>query len=52
MAIAHRLSTAEAADVVLIVDSGRIVEVGPAVEPAHAGGPYSRLHAAWMAQHS
>ncbi|WP_432572173.1 ABC transporter ATP-binding protein [Kineococcus sp. SYSU DK005] len=52
VAIAHRLSTAEAADTVVVVDSGRVVEVGPAVELAHAGGPYSRLHAAWTAQHA
>ncbi|WP_369068341.1 ABC transporter ATP-binding protein [Kineococcus terrestris] len=52
VAIAHRLSTAEAADTVVVVDSGRVVEVGPAAELAHAGGPYSRLHAAWTAQHS
>ncbi len=50
VAIAHRLSTAEAADVVVVVDAGRVVEVGPAVELADAGGPYSRLHAAWTAQ--
>ncbi|ABS05824.1 ABC-type multidrug transport system fused ATPase/permease subunit [Kineococcus radiotolerans] len=52
VAIAHRLSTAEAADTVVVVDSGRVVEVGPAAELAHAGGPYSRLHAAWTAQHA
>ncbi|GAA0287386.1 ABC transporter transmembrane domain-containing protein [Kineococcus aurantiacus] len=52
VAIAHRLSTAEAADTVVVVDSGRVVEVGPAVDLAYAGGPYSRLHAAWTAQHS
>jgi len=51
IAIAHRLSTAEAADVVVVVDAGRVVEVGSAAELAHAGGPYSRLHAAWTAQH-
>jgi len=51
IAIAHRLSTAEAADVVVVVDAGRVVEVGAATELAHAGGPYSRLHAAWTAQH-
>ncbi|MBC3762069.1 ABC transporter ATP-binding protein [Quadrisphaera oryzae] len=51
VAIAHRLSTAEAADAVVVVDAGRVVEVGPASELAHAGGPYSRLHAAWTAQH-
>ncbi|WP_432565127.1 ABC transporter ATP-binding protein [Kineococcus sp. SYSU DK003] len=52
VAIAHRLSTAEAADTVVVVDAGRVVEVGPAERLAHAGGPYSRLHAAWTAQHS
>ncbi len=52
VAIAHRLSTAEAADTVVVVDSGHVVEVGPATELAHAGGPYSRLHAAWTAQHA
>lgn len=51
VAIAHRLSTAEAADVVVVVDAGRVVEVGPAAELAGAGGPYSRLHRAWTAQH-
>ncbi|MGI4896730.1 MAG: ABC transporter ATP-binding protein [Janthinobacterium lividum] len=52
VAIAHRLSTAEAADTVVVVDGGRVVEVGSAVELAGAGGPYSRLHAAWTAQHT
>ncbi len=51
VAIAHRLSTAEAADVVVVVDAGRVVEVGTSADLAHAGGPYSRLHAAWTAQH-
>ncbi|MFB9376046.1 ABC transporter ATP-binding protein [Kineococcus gynurae] len=50
VAIAHRLSTAEAADQVVVVADGRIVEVGPATELAVAGGPYSRLHEAWTAQ--
>lgn len=52
VAIAHRLSTAEAADLVVVLDAGRVVEVGPARELAGAGGPYSRLHDAWTAQHS
>jgi ABC-type multidrug transport system fused ATPase/permease subunit len=51
VAIAHRLSTAEAADVVVVVDDGRVVEVGPSSELARAGGPYARLHDAWTAQH-
>jgi ATP-binding cassette subfamily B protein len=47
--IAHRLTTAERADRVAVVDGGRIVELGPHTELAGAGGPYSRLHATWTA---
>ena len=36
--IAHRLSTAEAADLVVVVDAGRIVEVGRHEDLVHAGG--------------
>ncbi|GAA3650260.1 ABC transporter ATP-binding protein [Nocardioides ginsengisoli] len=50
--IAHRLSTAEAADVVVVVDRGRIVQHGPHAElVAQPGTPYARLHASWVAQH-
>ena len=49
--IAHRLSTAEAADMVVVVDAGRVVEVGRHAELVHAGGVYQRLHASWAAQH-
>lgn len=52
VAIAHRLSTAEAADVVVVVDHGRIVELGPHRELVDAGGVYTRMHASWMAQQS
>ncbi|HEY3005754.1 MAG TPA: ABC transporter ATP-binding protein, partial [Kribbellaceae bacterium] len=48
--IAHRLSTAEAADEVLVFDDGRIVERGPHSALVAAGGVYSRLHASWIAQ--
>jgi ABC-type multidrug transport system fused ATPase/permease subunit len=48
--IAHRLSTAEAADEVLVFDDGRIVERGPHAELVAAGGVYTRLHASWIAQ--
>jgi putative ABC transport system ATP-binding protein len=50
IAIAHRLSTAEAADEVIVVDAGRIVERGPHEELASAGGVYAALHASWAAQ--
>jgi ATP-binding cassette, subfamily B, bacterial len=48
--IAHRLSTAEAADEVIVVDKGRIVERGPHHELERAGGVYAGLHASWVAQ--
>ncbi|MGH8875197.1 MAG: ABC transporter ATP-binding protein, partial [Acidimicrobiia bacterium] len=47
--IAHRLSTAEAADEVLVFDRGRLVERGHHRELVAAGGVYSRLHSDWMA---
>ncbi len=50
IAIAHRLSTAQAADEVIVVDDGRIVERGPHVDLVDAGGVYSRLHASWVTQ--
>lgn len=52
VAIAHRLSTAEAADVVVVVDAGRVVEVGPSQELVRRGGAYARLHSSWVAQRS
>jgi ATP-binding cassette, subfamily B, bacterial len=49
--IAHRLSTAEGADEVVVVDQGRIVQRGPhAVLVAQEGSIYAGLHASWMAQ--
>jgi ATP-binding cassette subfamily B protein len=47
--IAHRLSTAEHADRVLVMDHGRVVEDGAHAELADAGGPYSALYAQWRA---
>ena len=47
--IAHRLSTAEQADRVLVFDAGRIVEDGPHADLVEAGGLYSRMHGAWEA---
>ena len=47
--IAHRLSTAEHADRVLVVDHGRIVEDGPHRELVRAGGYYASLYRQWTA---
>jgi len=46
--IAHRLSTAEAADRVFVFDAGRLVEEGTHAELAAAGGVYARLYASWL----
>jgi putative ABC transport system ATP-binding protein len=48
IAIAHRLSTAERADQVLVMDRGRLVEVGTHASLVSAGGVYSRLHERWL----
>jgi ATP-binding cassette subfamily B protein len=45
--IAHRLSTVETADRVLVVHEGRIVEDGTPVELISGGGRFARLHGAW-----
>lgn len=50
LTIAHRLSTAEAADAVVVVDAGRVVEHGPHAELVAAGGHYAAMHAAWISQ--
>jgi ATP-binding cassette subfamily B protein len=45
--IAHRLSTVEIADRVLVIDAGRIVEDGPPAELQLSAGRYGSLHRAW-----
>ncbi|KHL05426.1 ABC transporter ATP-binding protein [Sinomonas humi] len=45
--IAHRLSTVEIADRVLVVDGGRIVEDGTPEELIRGGGRFAALHGAW-----
>ena len=47
--IAHRLSTIRGADVILVMDGGRIVEQGSHDELIACGGPYARLHQAQFA---
>lgn len=48
--IAHRLSTAERADLVGVMESGNLVELGTHRELAKAGGTYSQLYDAWVTQ--
>ena len=51
--IAHRLSTAENADEVVVVDRGRVVQRGPhAALVQQEGSVYAGLHASWVAQQS
>lgn len=45
--IAHRLSTAEQADRVLVFDEGRIVQDGPHTRLLAEGGVYGRLYESW-----
>jgi ATP-binding cassette, subfamily B, bacterial len=47
LTIAHRLSTAERADEILVVDAGHVVQRGSHEELVDAEGPYARLHASW-----
>ena len=44
LAIAHRLSTIFAADVIFVLDRGRLVERGTHAELLSAGGIYARLY--------
>jgi ATP-binding cassette, subfamily B, bacterial len=46
--IAHRLSTVEIADRVLVLDGGRVVEDGPPAELIEDGGRYATLHRQWL----
>lgn len=49
ISIAHRLSTAESADVVLVFSEGVLIEQGSHDELLAAGGRYAELFAAWTA---
>ncbi|MFG3440383.1 ABC transporter ATP-binding protein [Nonomuraea sp. NPDC047897] len=48
VSIAHRLSTAESADEVLVFDGGRLVQRGPHAELVSRPGVYADLHASWV----
>lgn len=50
LTVAHRLSTAEAADLVVVVDAGRVVQIGTHADLLAAEGLYASMHAAWLAQ--
>jgi ATP-binding cassette subfamily B protein len=45
--IAHRLSTAERADRVGVVDDGRLVQIGSHAELIEVEGPYAQMYATW-----
>jgi len=48
ISIAHRLSTAERADCVVVMDQGQIVEQGSHAELITRSGVYAALHADWV----
>jgi len=51
VAIAHRLSTAQAADEVIVVDAGRVVQRGPHAELVRdPESIYAKLYASWLEQ--
>jgi ATP-binding cassette, subfamily B, bacterial len=49
VAIAHRLSTAEASDLVIVVDAGQVVDSGSHEELLGRSPVYQRLHSSWNA---
>lgn len=44
LVIAHRLSTIQNADKIIVMDKGRVVEVGTHDSLFHKGGAYTRMH--------
>jgi ABC-type multidrug transport system fused ATPase/permease subunit len=48
LSVSHRLSLADRADRVVVLDGGRVVEQGPPAELLAAAGAYARL---WALQH-
>ncbi len=49
--VAHRLSTIESADVIMVVEQGRIIESGKHDELLEKGGHYAQLHALQFGDH-
>ena len=50
LSIAHRMSTAEGADEVLVFSAGRLVERGVHADLVALGGVYADMYASWTAQ--
>ncbi|MHB8293722.1 MAG: ABC transporter ATP-binding protein [Acidimicrobiales bacterium] len=46
--IAHRLTTAMKADRIVVIDAGRVAEVGSHAELVAAGGVYAGMYATWV----
>ncbi|HLG68588.1 MAG TPA: ABC transporter ATP-binding protein [Acidimicrobiales bacterium] len=47
--IAHRLSTAMRADRIVVVEGGRVAEVGSPLDLLEAGGRFAEMYATWSA---
>ena len=47
--IAHRLTTAQRADRIVVIDQGEVVEMGAPRELVTRGGVYAGMYAAWLA---
>lgn len=48
ISIAHRLSTAERADFVIVFDKGRVAQMGPHEELVAVPGIYQTLYESWL----